>query len=159
MSCAAASPDTPLRASVYQVLEYAIVVSWEELMHAAKSGVVHLEYQTSSARCLEALHIWSSRSRGYWNRVCEYSMHGSTSHPQGLHFYSGYHSDQLARLLPWVMQHQEEFSNGSGPCCGGLLQIATPSEQETEIAVRCIREVLEDAGPEATAELERGELR
>lgn len=154
MSCATASQDTPFRASVYQVLEYAIVVSWEELMHAAKSGVVHLEYRTGSARSLEALHILSSRSRGYWNRVCEYSMHGSTSHRQGLHFNSGYHSEQLSRLLPWVMQHQEEFSNESGPCCGGLLQIASPSEQETEIAVRCIREVLEDIGSEATAELE-----
>lgn len=147
MSCAAATPDKPLRESVYQVLECAIVVSWEELMHAAKSGVVHLEYRTGSARCLETLHILSSRSRGHWNRVCEYSMHGSTSHPQGLHFHGGYHSDQLARLLPWVMQHQEEFSNESGPCCSGLLQIATPSEQETEVAARCIREVFEGVDP------------
>jgi hypothetical protein len=116
--------------------------------------VVHLEYRTGSARSLEALHILSSRSRGCWNRVCEYSMHGSTSHLQGLHFHSGYHSEQLARLLPWVMQHQEEFSNESGPYCGGLLQIATPSEQETEIAVRCMREVLEDVGPAGTAEVE-----
>jgi len=135
---------------VYQLLEYAVVVSWEELMHAAKSGVVHLEYRTGPACSLEALHILSSRSRGYWNRVCEYSMQGSTSHPQGLRFHGGYHSEQLSRLLPWVMQHQEQFSNQSGPCCGGLLQIATPSEQETEIAARCIREVLEDVATQPT---------
>lgn len=145
------SSVSKLRAGRYLLLEYAVIVSWEELMQAPRSGLIHLEYRTGADSSLESLRVLSSRSRGYWKLVCEYWMNATSSHPRGMRFHHGYHSENLAELLSFVMQHQDEFSSDSGPCREGLLQIGPPSELEEARAASCLREVIEGLTPLSSA--------
>lgn len=127
----------------YRLLECAVAVSWEELMQARRSGLIHVEYRTGADCSLQSVRVLSSRWRGYWNLVCEYWMSAAPSHPEGLRFHHGYHSENLAQLLSFVMQHQGEFTSDSGPNREGLLQIGPPTQQEEILAAHCLREAIE----------------
>lgn len=58
------------RIELVRLLECAVVLSWEDLMPAAPSGLIHIEFRTGPSRSLEYLKIWSCRTRGYWDLVC-----------------------------------------------------------------------------------------
>jgi hypothetical protein len=52
--------------SLERILESAIVVSWEDLMHGAQTGLIHIEYNFAPDGTLEYLKVWSSITRGHW---------------------------------------------------------------------------------------------
>lgn len=146
----------PVRANgdtgLFRLLECAAILSWEDLMPAAaQSDVIYIEYPTKVSPLLEYLMIWSSTRRGYWDPVGEYWMCATSSHSSGLSFGNGYHSDDLARMLDLVMQHQDTFLLSQD--CHGLIQVHRPTEEERMAADATMKDAFNHAGS-ALAELQ-----
>jgi len=126
-----------------QILESAIVASWEDLANGAQPGLIHIEYNFAADGTLGNLRILASVTRGRWLVVCEYWMSASNSHGSGVRFENGYHSQGLAHALESVMQHQSAL--GLPPNLGraGLLQIPPPTEAEMAAAAASVREAFD----------------
>jgi hypothetical protein len=92
-----------------RILECPIVVSWADLMRDAQTGLIHIEYGFAPTGTLDYLKVWSSITRGHWLLACEYWMSPSTFHGTGVRFENGYKSEGLARILEFVMQHENAF--------------------------------------------------
>jgi hypothetical protein len=121
-----------------RVLESAIVVSWADLMRGAPFGLVHIQYGFAPTGTLDYVQVWSSISRGQWLLACEYWMSPSAFHGSGLRFDNGYHSEALTHILESVMQHQMAFSLPADLGRQGLLQISTPTQEESTAAATAV---------------------
>jgi hypothetical protein len=130
-----------------RILESAVVVSWDDLMRGAESGLIHIEYDFAPSGTLDCLGIWSSITRGHWLLVCEYWMTLSTFHIPGVHFENGYQSEGLAHILESVMQHQNSFVLPPNRARPGLLQIPTPTEAERAAAATAVNEAIDRLSP------------
>lgn len=120
--------------SLDQALECAIVVSWPELTHGAQTGLIHVEYGFAPSGTLDYLKVWSSIARGHWLLACEYWTSANTFHSTGVRFDNGYESEELAHILEFVMQHQNSFVLPPNLGRQGLLQISTPTAEESAVA-------------------------
>ena len=132
--------------SLERILESAVVASWADLMRGAQAGLIHIEYGFAVGGTLDYLKFWSSISRGHWLLAVEYWMSPSKSHRTGAHFDNGYESDALKHFLDFAMQHQTDFSLPVDYGRRGLLQIATPTQQESVIASALVLETLHHLG-------------
>jgi hypothetical protein len=126
-----------------QILESAIVASWQDLTNGAQPGLIHVEYNFTAGGTLDDLRIWSSITRGHWLLICEYGMSASKSHSGGVRFDNGYHSEGLAHTLEFVMQRQNSFALPPNLGRPGLLQIPRPTEAEIGAAQTSVREAFE----------------
>lgn len=120
--------------SLERVLESAVVVSWADLMPGIQTGLIHIEYGFAPGGTLNYLNFWSSTTRGQWLLACEYWVSASTSHSAGIRFHNSYQSEGLAHILESVMQHQTAFSLPGNLGWQGLLQIPTPTQEESVAA-------------------------
>jgi hypothetical protein len=125
-----------------RTLESAIVVSWADLVHGDQIGLIHIEYGFAPSGTLDYLKVWSSLTRGHWLLACEYWMSASTFHGTGVRFDNGYQSEGLAHILEFVMQHQSEFDLPVNRGRQGLLQISTPTQDETAAANDLVQRTL-----------------
>jgi hypothetical protein len=132
--------------SLDQVLESAIVVSWADLMHGAEAGLIHIEYGFAPGGTLDYLKVWSSISRGHWLLACEYWMSASTFHDTGIRFDNGYQSEGLAHILGFIMQHQDAFILPPNLGRQGLLQIPTPTAEESKAAAASVNHAFDRLG-------------
>ncbi len=129
-----------------RVLEAAIVVTWADLMHGAEAGLIHIEYGFVPAGTLGYLKVWLSLTRGHWLLACEYWMTATAFHGTGVRFDNGYESEGLAHILEAVMPHQAEFALPANLGRQGLLQISTPTREETASADKLVREAFDQLG-------------
>jgi len=83
--------------------------------------------------------VWSSKARGHWLLACEYWTSANTFHGTGVRFDNGY--EGLAHILEFVMQHQSSFALPPNLGRKGLLQISTPTVEESAAAAALIDEV------------------
>jgi hypothetical protein len=132
--------------SLERVLESAIVVSWRDLIRDGQDGLIHIEYGFTLAGTLDYLKVWSSKTRGHWLLACEYWMSASTFHGTGVGFDNGYESEGLAHILEFVMQHQNEFILPTNLGRQGLLQISTPTPEETTAADQLVHAAFDRLG-------------
>jgi hypothetical protein len=132
--------------SLERVLESAIVVFWADLMQGVQTGLIHIEYGFATGGTLDYLKFWSSRTRGHWLLACEYWMSASTFHGAGVRFDNGYQSQGLADILESVMQHQRSFVLPPNHGRQGLLQISTPTEEESSAAAASVSHALDCLG-------------
>jgi hypothetical protein len=128
--------------SLDRLLECAIIANWSALMRTAESGLIHIDYGFGPRDSIEYLKLWISTARGHWFLVCEYWMSTSRFHTSGIHFESGYKSDDLAHNLEWIMQHQDAFPLPPNLGRNGLIQIQTPTEEEIAAATVSLSETL-----------------
>lgn len=128
------------------VLESAVVVSWQDLMRGAQTGLIHIEYAFATGGTLDYLKLWSSITPGHWLLACEYWTTTSTFHDRGVHFDNGYQSQNLAHILESVMEHQDKFSLPTDFGRQGLLQIRTPTEQESTTAAASVSQAFNHLG-------------
>jgi hypothetical protein len=126
-----------------RILESAVVVSWADLMRGAQSGLIHIEYGFAT---LDYLQVWSSITRGHWLLACAYWTSASKFHDTGVHFDNGYQSESLAHILEVVMQHQNAFALPPNLGRQGLLQITTPTEEESTPAAAALNEAFDRLG-------------
>jgi hypothetical protein len=129
--------------SLERILESAIVVSWADLMPIAQTGLIHIEYGFAASGTLDYLKVLSSIIRGQWLLACEYWMSASAFHGAGVHFHNGYQSEGLAHILESVMRHQSAFSLPADLGRQGLLQIPTPTQEESLVAAASVSEALD----------------
>jgi hypothetical protein len=130
-----------------EILESAIVASWESLTNGAQPELIHIEYNFA-AGTLDDLRIWSSLTRGHWLLVCEYWMSASGSHRSGVRFDNGYYSEGLAHIIEFVMQRQNAFALPANVGRPGLLQIPRPTEAEIAAAAVSVREAFDHVDSE-----------
>src|SRR6185312_10795459 len=126
--------------SLERVLEFAIVVAWQDLMHA-QTGLIHIKYDFAPDGTLEYLAVWSSLVRGHWFLVCDYWMSASKFHDAGIHFENGYQSETLAHILEVMMYHQHSFALVPNLGRQGLLPLPTPTQEESTAAGASMSEV------------------
>lgn len=137
------------RVQIARVLESAVVLSWKDLLHPSKEGLVHVEYGTAPEPSLQYLKIWLSTTRGAWDLICEYSMSSGSSRvpAAGLTFSNGYHSADLALMLEQMMQHHDGFPNSlSGESAVNLIQVHSPTERDRVNAGACMTEAYHRLG-------------
>jgi len=132
--------------SLERILESAIVVSWADLVRGCQTGLIHLEYGLAPIGTLDYLKVWSSLTRGHWLLACEYWMSETTFHGAGIRFDNGYESEGLAHILESVMRHQSEFALPTNLGRQGLLQISTPTQEESVAAGDRVHRALEYLG-------------
>jgi hypothetical protein len=126
-----------------QILESAVVVSWADLMRGAQSGLIHLEYGLAPSGALDYLQVWSSITRGHWLLACAYRLSASEFRDTDVHFDNGYQSEGLAHILKFVIAHQNAFALPPNPRRTGLLQIATPTEEESTAAADSVSDAFD----------------
>ena len=129
--------------SLERILESAIVVSWDDLMQGAPTGLIHIKYDFAPDGTLEYLAVWSSVIRGNWLLVCNYRMSASKFHAADIHFENGYQSETLAHILEVIMQHQDRFALVPNLGRQGLLQVPTPTQEESTVAAASMSEVFD----------------
>lgn len=137
------------RVQIARVLESAVVLSWKDLLHPSKEGLVHVEYGTAPELSLQYLKIWLSTTRGAWDLICEYWMSSGSSRvpAAGLTFSNGYHSADLALMLEQMMQHHDGFPNSlSGESAVNLIQVHSPTERDRVKAGACMTEAYHRLG-------------
>jgi hypothetical protein len=117
-----------------RILESAVVISWADLTHGNPTGLIHIEFGFAAGGTLDYLKVWSSLSRGHWLLACEYWMSANTFHAAGIGFENGYQSEGLAHVLEVAMQHQNSFVLPPNLGRQGLLQISTPTAEESAAA-------------------------
>jgi hypothetical protein len=120
-----------------QILESAVVANWPDLMRRAQSGLIHIEYGLVPTGTLDYVQVWSSITRGHWLLACAW-MSDSTIHGTGVYFENGYESEGLAHILELVIAHQNTFAAPRDLGRAGLLQIATPTREESVAAATSI---------------------
>ncbi|MGO9083592.1 MAG: hypothetical protein ACLQBK_00050 [Candidatus Sulfotelmatobacter sp.] len=118
-------------------------MSWNDLMRGANTGLIHIEYGFAAGGTLDCLKVWSSLTRGHWLLACEYWMSANTFHGAGIGFDNGYQSEGLAHTLEVAMQHQNSFVLPSNLGRQGLLQIPTPTVEESAAAAALIKEAFD----------------
>lgn len=121
-----------------RILESAIVISWADLTRGTPTGLIHIEYGFAAGGTLDYLRIWSSLSRGHWLLACAYWMSANMFHAPGISFENGYQSEALAHVLQVAMQHQNSFVLPPDLGRQGLLQISTPTAEESVAAAALI---------------------
>jgi hypothetical protein len=126
--------------SLERILESAVVMTWTDLMRGAQNGLIHIEYGFTPSGTLDSLQVWSSITRGHWLLACEYWMSASTFHVTGVVFNNGYQSEGLAHILESVVQHQAAFALPTNLRRRGLLQISTPTQEESKAATEYVGE-------------------
>ena len=131
--------EADAKPSLDRTLECAIVVSWSDFMRGTQTGLIHIEYALAPTGTLEYVKVWSSIARGHWLLACEYWTSANTFYGTGVRFDNGYESGGLAHILEFVMQRQNSLPLNLGR--QGLLQISTPTVEESAAAAAGINEV------------------
>jgi hypothetical protein len=130
------------------ILESAVILSWNELLSGPESAIVHVEYATAPEPCLQYLKIWQATKKG-WDLICEYwASAGPADAPHmGLTFGLSYHSPCLTEILESILPHQSDIPDAlSGETRLNLIVVASPTPQERFRAIRCISEAYERRG-------------
>jgi hypothetical protein len=121
-----------------RILESAVVISWADLTRGSPSRFIHIEYGFAAGGTLDYLKVWSSLTRGHWLLACEYWMSANNFHSPGITFENEYQSEGLAQILEYAMQHQNSFVLPPDLGRQGLLQISTPTSEESAAAAALI---------------------
>jgi hypothetical protein len=117
--------------SLDQLLNSAVALNWDALIHSSTPGRVRVEYHIGADGAVEYLKLWSI-AREYWSLICEYSVHAGWS--DGPRFCNGYHSQPLSRLLQSIMMNQKHCSHGREPNTNGMLEVSPPTAGDVEDA-------------------------
>ena len=132
--------------SLEGMLQSAVVVSWADLMRSTEAGLVHIQYGFAAGGTLDFVQIWSCITRGQWLLACAYWMSASSFHGMGIHFDNGYESENLAHILDSLMQHQTAFSLPADLGRQGLLQLSSPTPEQSLAATASVNEALSLVG-------------
>lgn len=145
---------TPPKAQIGDLLESAVILSWNELLKGSPRGLVHVEYGTAPELSLQYVKIWLATSRGAWNLICEYWMSSGFKNvpPAGLTFSNGFHSAALAEILNATMHARRGFIGPlSGDSCVTLIIVHSPTNEQLQNAQECITEAYQRFGLVYTA--------
>lgn len=117
-----------------QALQFAVVSSWDELVHPSEAYSIHVEYRNVSQAPLRSVEVWMIKKRGYGCLVFRYSVDQPASsalrmEAPMMHFANSYDSKILAKNIDFIMRNQDRFSRPTHSV-HGLVQIDAPSDQD-----------------------------
>ncbi len=124
-------PDPVPVVQLDHILTSVVVVNWEALTSSSATARIRVEYHIATDGSVEYLKLWMS-AREYWSLICDYSVHAGWS--DGPRFSNGYHSRSLGRLLQSIMLNQKLFCHSCAPGSNGLLEITTPTLEDSDAA-------------------------
>ena len=136
-----------------QMLEAMVVAAWDDMLPNGKIGTVHVQYRFGNDHSLANLQVWVSEIRGHWLLVCEYSGVHSTRKELHLAFSNSYRSDLLTQVLGFVVENQSKFARAPELNRDSLVQVQTPTEDETAQALKLVDEAQASAELHEPAEL------
>ena len=142
-------PSDRQRVAIEDVLESAVVLSWQELLKDSRPGMVHVEYSTAPEPCLQYVKVWLSTRRGTWDLICEYWISaGSPGRTErGLTFRNGYHSASLSKMLQDMMRQCDGFPNSlAGDTRMNLIRVNAPTANDRQKAKTCISDAYQRIG-------------
>lgn len=118
-----------------RAFEFAVVSSWDQLVHPGEPYSIHVEYKNLSQVPLSSVEVWMIKKRGYGCLVFRYSMGQPASSARLLeaptkHFANSYDSEILAENLDFIMRNQDQFSRSTDHSVHGLVQIDAPSDKD-----------------------------
>ncbi len=122
-----------------KAFEFALILAWEDLAKIAKPTSLRIEYRAEPGTALDHVSVWSDRSGGYLDLVCDCWTQPSSSHPDGIRFNNGRYSDQLMQALGFIMKNQDQFSRHADACRDGLVLVYPPGESERAEAALWLR--------------------
>ena len=123
------------RLELDKAFQYAVTLAWEDLKKPIEPRSIRVEYLSEPGTALDHLSVWSVRTRGYQDLVCDYWTRVSSAHPISVRFENGYYSDQLARTLEFIMNNQGRFTRPADAGRHGSVQIHPPdADARTEAA-------------------------
>lgn len=131
------APKPCISLPLNQILGSAVVLNWDALAAGSSDGLIRIEYHVDADGSLEYLKLWA-RTREYWSLICDYSVHLGWS--DGPRFLNGYHSRRLGRLLQSIMLNQSMFTHECGANSNGVLEIGTPTMEDTASATERVNE-------------------
>ena len=94
-----------------KVLEFAVTLAWQDLLAGDELLSARVEYQSERGMRVDFLTVWTLRSWGYQDRVCDYWASASPAHPAGARFTNSYHSNALAQALDFIVKNQDQFTH------------------------------------------------
>ena len=118
-----------------QALQWAVTLSWDELMKPAAARSIRVEYLCEPGRSLDHLSVWSVKAGGYQDLICDYWTSTFSEHSAGASFAGRNVSDRLALALGWIMKNQAQFTRAFDAGRHGLVLIYPPTAQESAEAV------------------------
>lgn len=143
------TPAAPTGIQIDQLLESAVILSWDELLKSSPRGLVHVEYGTAPEPSLQYVKIWLSTRRGSWNLICEYWISsGFKNVPSvGLTFSNGFHSAMLAEILDATMCTRPGFMGSlSGDSSVSLIIVHSPTKDQLQKAHEYMTEAYQRFG-------------
>lgn len=134
---------------VGDLLENAVMLSWNELLKRWPRGLIHVEYGIAPEPSLQYVKIWLATSRGTWSLICEYWIASGyrSAPPVGLTFSNGFHSSILAEILDATMQARKGFIGSfSGDNRVSLIVIHSPTKDQLQKAQEYMSEAYDRLG-------------
>jgi hypothetical protein len=124
-----------------KAFELAVIWGWEDLMKVTEPCSARVEYRCEPGTSLDYLSVWSVRTGGCQDLVCDYWMRASSAHEGGVRFRNRHSSDKLARALDFIMKNQDQFTRRVDACRDGLVLIYPPAGDERKEADNWMRQV------------------
>jgi len=113
-----------------KALEFAVTLAWNDLGAGDRLLSARVEYESKRGVPVDSLTVWTLRSQGYQDRVCDYWSGESTTHPAGMLFNNRYHSDTLAQALGFIMKNQDKFTHPPDAWRPHFVMIQPPSTDQ-----------------------------
>lgn len=144
-----ATQEIPPKFQVGDLLESAVMLSWNELIKSPSRGLVHVEYGIAPEPSLQYAKVWLATSRGTWSLICQYWMaSGFKGAPAiGLTFNNGFHSRILAEILDATMQTRNGLLGSfSGDNRVGLIVVPSPTKDQLQKADKYVSRAYDRLG-------------
>jgi hypothetical protein len=139
------------RLELDNAFRYAVTLAWEDLMRPTEPRSIRVEYLCEPGTPLDHLSVWSARTGGYQELVCDFWISASLTHPSGACFGNRYYSEVLAQSLLFVMKNQGQFTRPADAGRHGLVLIYAPDADDRIKASTWMKGV-QALGIEASAE-------
>jgi hypothetical protein len=148
------------RLELDNALRHAVTLAWEDLMKPTEPRSIRVEYLCEPGTPLDHLSVWSARTGGYQDLVCDFWISASLTHPSGACFGNRHSSDKLAATLDFIMKNQGQFTRPADAGRHGLVLIYPPDGDDRIEAVAWMKGVQAlgiEANPEEAHERPRAQ--
>jgi len=121
-----------------KALEFATILAWKDLTTGDQLMSARVQYESTREAPLDSLSVWTLRSWGYQDRVCDYRTRASSADPVGASFTNGYHSDILAHTLDFITKNLDQFTLPVDAWRTHLVLIQPPTADRVAEAAFCM---------------------
>jgi len=139
-------------------LEFAVILAWRDLVAGDQLLSARVEYESRRGMPVDLVTVWTFRSWGYQDRVCDYWTSASPAHPMGVRFSNNYHSDRLTTALDFIMKNQDQFPRPADAWRPHFVLVQPPLAELVAQAAAWMAEIQAAAKPAAGTPAKGGRL-